>query len=154
MLAALAVVSLSACGSGADEPVAASTVISPSVPVPVASATSGIRARLVDRTGRWQATVGEQTDQGDLTIHYRCAGGGTITVGTSLGARAESPCDGVTRLSAASSGVPAGTVAVTVEPDGVQRWSLLVVRGPATQGDHWPAGASEIEPGRIRTDGG
>lgn len=105
-----------------------------------------ILARLAGRSGHWRASLGVPGGQGDLTVRYRCTGGGELIVGTDLGgetAKATSTCDGVTRLHSAGS---TETVAVTVEPDGAQRWSLVVVRGPYEPGDDWPKGAPEIDP--------
>lgn len=151
-LAVVAVISLSGCSSE-DKPMKVPAVTSPSSPVQVIDGppTAGILARLMGRTGQWQASFGKPGEQGALTVRYRCTGGGKITVGTSDGAEtveAKSNCDGVPRLlSGEPVGASAGTVTVTVEPDGAQRWSLLVLQGPINTSDGWPKDAPEIEPG-------
>ncbi|GGN91716.1 hypothetical protein GCM10010112_78160 [Actinoplanes lobatus] len=147
----MVVVSIAACGSDR-HPAAVPVVTSPSPSVRVLAepADPQIVARLVGRTGHWRASLGLPGDQGDLTVRYRCTGGGELVVGTDLGgetAKATSICDGVTRLHGAGSPEKSWPVAVTVEPDGAQRWSLVVVRGPYEPGDDWPKGAPEIDPG-------
>ncbi|MEU7908325.1 hypothetical protein [Actinoplanes sp. NPDC049118] len=148
MLAALAVASLSAC-SNDDKPVATPVVTAPSPSqsqqTPEEPETTQILARLIGRTGAWQAILGEASDQGDLTIHFRCTGGGNLTVGTSHGGSAKNVCDGDTKIFAESIDVPSGPVTVTVEPDDDQRWWLYVARGPVEPGGEWPTDAPEIQ---------
>jgi hypothetical protein len=148
---ALAVVTLAACSD--DKPVTApvvtsrSAVLSSSGPAPDEPETTRILTRLAGRTGQWQATLGKTTDRGDLTINFRCTGGGRITVGTSHGDKATNSCDGGTKLLNESIDVPSGAVTVTVEPDSTQHWSLVVARGSIARGSEWPKGAPEILPG-------
>ena len=110
-----------------------------------------IVARLLDRTGSWQATFGKTSDQGGITIRFRCTGGGNLTVGAAtVGMAGETSatnaCDGNTKLFAETGDAPSGTMTITVKPDGDQRWSLLVARGPVEPGSEWPKDAPEIQP--------
>jgi hypothetical protein len=130
--AVLTSASLSACSG--EKPPRASVGPATSVAVSLqtlAEPDSGrVIEHLVDRAGRWQATVGTSEDAGPLDISVTCVGGGyldvTYRVASSGGSKAS--CDGSTmhnRDEAAGS----GAVTVTVAPDGGQRWSLLLVRG-------------------------
>jgi hypothetical protein len=148
---ALAAVTLAACSD--DKPVTApvatsrSAVPSSSAPAPDEPQTTRILTRLAGLTGQWQATLGKTTDRGDLTINFRCTGGGRITVATSHGHKATNSCDGGTKLLSESIEVPSGAVTITVEPDSTQQWSLLVARGSIPPGGEWPTGAPDIPPG-------
>jgi hypothetical protein len=149
---------LSACTSVA-EPTSTVATLSPPSDVPSVSSSAApeaprILARLVGRTGAWQATVGKGGDRETLTIRFKCTGGGELTV------RLTYPDTEVSGTNACDSGarslgngvdnedaVAASPASVTVEPDGSQRWSLFIARGPFKPGNEWPADAPEIEPG-------
>ena len=148
-LVASAVITLSACGTDSEpspSPGEQPSPLSASASAADEPGSTRVLARLVGRSGRWQATVGAVSDHGDLSIRFRCTGGGNISVASSHGGEAVNACDGGTKLFNESTEVPSGAVTVTVEPDGEQQWSLLVARGPVTSGSEWPADAPEIQP--------
>lgn len=152
VLAALAVSALSACSSGDhndNQPATAPGVAfpSPSVQNPaIPQPSTRILTRIVGRTGSWQDAVGKAGDRGDVTIRLLCTGGGKLTVRTSHGGSATNACTGATFLYSETNGAPEGPFTVTVQPDGSQRWSLFIARGPAESGSEWPSGAPEILP--------
>ena len=85
-----------------------------------------------NRTDNWTAEVGDAGSSGPLDVTVVCIGGGelTITYGSS---RSTVSCDGQTQ-GLNDEAVPRGAVTVAIHPDGAQRWSARVARGPRVSG--------------------